>query len=222
MSGTDRTRVVLVRHGESEATVHRVIGGPRTCTGLSTLGVLQSERLRDRLAATGEIRATVLYSSAFPRALETADIIAPALALPVRIEPGFGEHDPGPECDGMSFAEFVERHGSPDWSGDPHAISFPGGETVAEFRHRVGSTLSTVLSEHHGGVVVVACHGGVVEAVFRSMLRFPVAGRLDLYARNTSLTEFVTTGSGHWRLDRYNDAAHLAGLPEESPRTGPS
>jgi len=54
------TRLVFVRHGESNTTVARVIGGHRTCSGLSDLGRLQAERLRDRLAETNEITADVL------------------------------------------------------------------------------------------------------------------------------------------------------------------
>ena len=50
------TRLVLVRHAESMATVRRIVGGPRSCTGLSELGRRQAEALRDRLARTGEVR----------------------------------------------------------------------------------------------------------------------------------------------------------------------
>ena len=117
--GFRSTRVVLVRHGESQVTVRRVVGGPRTCTGLSELGVQQAERLRERLAETGEIEATALYSSAYPRARETAEIIASSLGLDVEVEPAFGEHDPGPECDGLSFQEFVYGYGMPDWECAP-------------------------------------------------------------------------------------------------------
>ena len=212
------TRLVLIRHGESQVTVNRVLSGHRTCTGLSELGVQQSERLRDRLIRTGEIEATALYSSSFPRALETADIILPVWDLPIMIEPAFGEHDPGEECDGMTFREFIDRYGMPAWDGDPHAITFPGGETVAEFHHRVGAALSAVIDQHSGGVVVIACHGGVVDAVFRYLLRLPTAGGFELHTVNTSLTEFAHARPGHWRLERYNDAAHLEGLPTETRR----
>ena len=50
---TTPTRLILIRHGESRTTVDRVIGGPRTCSGLSDLGRRQTERLRDRLAESG-------------------------------------------------------------------------------------------------------------------------------------------------------------------------
>jgi probable phosphoglycerate mutase len=216
---TPPTRLILIRHGESRATVERVIGGPRTCSGLSDLGRRQTERLRDRLSETGEIAAAALYASSYPRAIETAEILAPVLGLSVVEEPGFGEHDPGPDCDGLTFSNFLDRYGMPDWESDPHAVTFPGGETVAEFHHRVGGTLSRVVRDHRGGAIVVACHGGVIDAAFRALLRLPAHGVFELQTTNTSLTEFVTTRRDRWRLVRYNDAAHIAGLPIETPRS---
>jgi probable phosphoglycerate mutase len=213
------TRVVLIRHGESRVTVERVIGGPRSCTGLSPLGLQQAERLRDRLKHTGELaEANVLYSSEYPRAIETAEIIASSLSLAIRTDARFGEHDPGPACDGLSFTEFVDRYGMPDWDGDPHDVTFPEGETLSTFHHRVGEALFEAVREHPGGTIVVACHGGVIDAAFRYLLRLPQTGAFELHTVNTSLTEFVQTKPGRWRLARYNDAGHLAGLPKETPR----
>lgn len=214
------TRVVLVRHGESNVTVARTVGGPRTCSGLSPLGIRQAERLRDRLAETGEVPATALISSAYPRAVETAEIIGPALGLAVDVDPAFGEHDPGPICDGMTFAEFVEKYGMPDWESDPYGVVFDGGETIAAFHHRVGTAFAGLPRAHAGGTVVVVCHGGVVDVAMRQALRVAMTGGFDLHTRNTSLTELVLSRPGRWRLNRYNDHAHLAGLPSETPRAG--
>jgi probable phosphoglycerate mutase len=213
------TTLVLIRHGESNVTVNRVIGGYRTCSGLSELGRLQAERLRQRLESTGELTADVLISSNFQRAIETAEIVAPALDdTTIAIDAGFGEHDPGPEIDGMTFAQYVERFGTPDWSGDPHFDVFPGGETNAQFHLRVGAAISRTVREHAGKTIVVACHGGVVDVAFRSLLRTAPTGSFELHTVNTSITEFQKVPSGSWRLTRYNDAAHLAGLPAETSR----
>jgi probable phosphoglycerate mutase len=159
----------------------------------------------------------VLLSSAYPRARETAEIIAPALGVDVQIDAQLGEHDPGPDCDGMTFDAFVDRFGMPDWTGDPHAVTFPGGETTGEFHLRVGSTLSRLVSEHSPRTIVAVCHGGVIDVAFRYVLRLPTIGGFELYTTNASITEFLAnrpTG----RLLRYNDSAHLAGLPIETPR----
>ena len=66
---------------------------------------------------------------------------------------------------------------------------------------------------------MVACHGGVIDASFRALLRLPAHGVFELQTTNTSLTELVTTRRDRWRLVRYNDAAHIAGLPLETPRS---
>jgi probable phosphoglycerate mutase len=220
---TTSTRLVLIRHGESRVTVDRIIGGHRSCSGLSELGRRQSERLRDRLVETGELDGGVLISSNFARAIETAEIFGPAVSMaPAKQIAGFGEHDPGPDLDGMTFDAYVERFGRPDWGGDPHHEVFPGGETIAAFHLRVGAALAETLIEHHGESIVVSCHGGVVDAIFRQLLRMAPTGLFDLWTTNTSLTEFVldAPAPGHadgrdprWRLVRYNDHAHLAGLP---------
>lgn len=213
------TRVVFVRHGESNVTVRRVIGGHRTCDGLSDLGRRQAERLATRLGETGEIRADRLISSHYRRAIETAEILAPVLGRPIEIDEGFGEHDPGPELDGMSFADYVDRFGVPEWDGDPHAEIFPGGETTAVFHLRVGAALSALVRSAEHQTVVVSCHGGTINSAFRDLLRLPATGSFELHTLNSSITEFERVRTG-WKLTRYNDAAHLAGLPRETPRAG--
>lgn len=212
----------MIRHGESNVTVQRVIGGHRTCSGLSDLGRRQSARLADRLADSAELAAAdVLLSSTFARAVETAEIIRPAVGVDV-IEQwaDFGEHDPGPQIDGMAFDDYVARFGTPDWSGDPDVEIFPGGETTAVFHARIRRAVQRLLDTYAGADVVVACHGGVVDATFRCALDLPVTGGFALHTLNTSLTEFVIPGrtGDPWRLVRYNDAAHLSGLPDATER----
>jgi probable phosphoglycerate mutase len=203
------TRLVLVRHGESVATVERFIGGFRSCRGLSELGRRQSVALRDRLIRTGELSADVLVTSTMPRARETAELMAPAFGeIPFIEEPGLAEHDPGPDCDGLSFDDFVARHGHVDWATEPYLHGFPGGETVAAFHLRAATALANLIADHDEQTVVAVCHGGVIDAGLRALLNLPIVGGFVLETRNTSLTELSRHGP-LWRLVRYNDAAHL-------------
>lgn len=216
-----RTRITLIRHGESNVTVERIIGGRRTCSGLSDLGRQQARRLAARLAETQELDADVLLTSDFARAMETADIIRPSLDRAESTEPWpeFGEHDPGPDIDGMTFAEYVDRFGTPEWDGDPTVEIFPGGETTAEFHLRIGRALDRLLRTFPGRHVVVTCHGGVVDAVFRRAVGLPSTGHVVLNTLNTSLTDFRSPDDENgWSLVRYNDSAHLVGLPDASER----
>lgn len=204
---------MLVRHGESRATVERFVGGPRSCTGLTDHGRRQAESLRNRLSAGHDVEATALFASNFPRALETANIIAPAVgSLPVSVDSGWGEHDPGPDCDGMTYDEFIERFGVPRWDGDPHDVVYPGGETISQFHDRVMETLRRTVRQHEGGTIVIACHAGVIDAVMRQTLHMHQTGKFELHTQNTSLTELFHVQGSKWRLVRYNDSSHLNGL----------
>lgn len=208
---------MLVRHGESKTTVARVIGGHRTCTGLSELGRQQAERLRDRWLVGGEIEADVLICSQYARARETAEVIAPAIGdLAIVEDAGFGEHDPGPDCDGMAFDDYVERYGAGWWEGDPFGTSFPGGETIAAFQFRVGQAIRRTIDQYADKTVVIACHGGVVDAALRLALKAPGTGAFEIRTFNTSITELHLVKDNLWRLIRYNDIGHLVGLPMQT------
>ena len=219
------TRLVLIRHGESRSTVDRVVGGHEGCSGLTDRGVLQAKALYERLARTRELaEATTLLTSVLPRAIQTAEIIAPALGdLTVEQQCDLCEIHPG-EGDGLTWEEFSARY-RPEGlaSGNPYTPMAPGGESWASFFTRVGDALMRAAADHAGETVVVVCHGGVIEAGFATLGNLPLRRPFDVRIENTSLTGWSYHPSdgdlgnvGHrlarWRLDRFNDSAHLAGL----------
>ena len=202
------TRVVLVRHGESTATVEQVVGGHAGCRGLSPRGRAQVAALRDRLATTGELgEVAALVASVLPRAIETAEIMAPALGGPaVRRDCAVCEVHPG-EGDALSWSEFEARYGD-NRGGRPFRPPAPGAESVAEFAVRSAAALRALADEHEGGTVVVACHHGVVGASFVAFGNLPLVRGFGLHVDNASLTEWQRHGD-RWQLRRFNDAAHL-------------
>jgi probable phosphoglycerate mutase len=211
------TRLIYVRHGESNSTVARVIGGHRTCSGLSPLGVQQAERLRDRWLANPEFVPDRILASHYPRAQQTAHLLAEAFdGVGVDTDERFGEHDPGPDCDGMEMSEFVAAYGTESWEDDPFGVTFPGGETLALFHYRVGAAIRTMTEEHPESTVVIVCHGGVIDAAVRLALKAPSTGGFLLSTLNTSITELSLAKPNKWVMRRYGDAAHLAGLPASS------
>ncbi len=210
-----------MRHGESRAQELGVLGGHAGCTGLSELGRRQVGALRDRLTASEElVSASALYSSVMPRAIETAEIIAPALGgLEVRSDCDFCEGHPG-EADGLTWDELAERYPSPEgW--DPDHSPAPGWETWREMGQRVQSALESLVERHPGETVVVACHGGVV---VQSMLHWLALEEVATDARawmspdNTSITEWRFAPNPYQKhtlpveLVRFNDHAHLSAL----------
>lgn len=213
------TRLVLIRHGESRSTVDQVVGGHEGCKGLSALGRRQAQALGDRLARTGELgEASVLLTSVLPRAIETAEIIAPALGgLVAEQRCELCEIHPG-EGDGLSWEEFRSRYMPADGPRSPYQAWAPGSESWAVFFARAGTALLDVAKRHEGETVVVVCHGGVVEASLATFGHQPLRRAFDVAVENTSMTEWALAGDGaatgemRWRLVRFNDAAHLDGV----------
>ena len=219
----DGTRIVMVRHGESRAQELRIVGGHKGCQGLSERGRDQVAALRDRWAARHVPGGPVaLYASVMPRAIETAEILAPALGAPdISQDCDFCEHHPG-EGDGLPWATFDERYPHPDEGWTPDLRRDPGGETWNEMAARVTAGLDRLVDEHAGGTVVIACHGGViVQAMIRWLAIDPLAGgeRAWFSSENTSITEWRRASNpyggrnGTWELVRFNDHAHLLGTP---------
>ncbi len=224
------THLYLIRHGEAYSNIERdgtgTVPGLRGDKGLTPRGRAQAERLRDRLAKTGEIHADVLLASTFARAFQTAEIIAPALGLPIIPDDDLQEMRAGDEVDGMTERELRERYTVPDYRETPYARIAPGAENWGEFILRVGTMFDRVIREYGGKTIVMATHGGIIDAsimIFFQVhtLRVPP---FALYTHNTSITEWEleqsdgfrerATGPSRWRLVHYNDDYHIRDLPD--------
>ncbi|MFM9607203.1 histidine phosphatase family protein [Streptomyces niveiscabiei] len=202
------TRVLLVRHAQSHASVKKLIAGVRSCPGLTERGREQAARLSARLAAE-PARPHALLTSPVSRARETAEILAGGLKLaePV-VETQARELDFG-AADGLSIDEYQRVHGAFDMTAHPDRPFAPGGETWNRFRSRAGRVVEGLVSRHRGGTVLVVCHAGFIVAVMSALLDVvPPVLFTDATPAATSINEFVHDGSG-WRLLRFDDASHL-------------
>lgn len=204
------THLYLIRHGEALGAIHDIIGN----TALSPLGIRQAEHLRDRLAATGEIAADVLISSTLTRARQTAEIIAPALKLPIVFDDELHELRDG-AADGMSVKEYRARFGAVNFYETPFRAVAPAGENWGQFVLRVSTALDRVLREYEGKTIVIVCHGGVIGISFLyffgiNTVQYP---RTGFDTTNTSITHWRKTTyqdrPPRWRLIHYNDDMHL-------------
>ena len=153
------------------------------------------------------MNAAAVYTSVLPRAIETAQRIARGLP---DVEPvadcDLCELHPG-EADGLTWGEYLERYGAPDWGTDPGRPFSPGGESWSGFFERCRGALDAIARRHRGERVVVVAHGGVVEQAMKLNRGSDPGARLLLTTENCSMTELELDGAR--RLLRYNDCAPL-------------
>ncbi len=147
------TRLILVRHGETEANVAGRMQG-RGNDPLTPRGEQQVRAVAERLKRDDH-PVTAIYSSPLLRARLTADAIAAMLGLPLRLRDGLQEMHLG-ELEGVT-AEVLARAAP----RDPDE-RYPGGESAREFVERIMGTLYGIAAAHPGETVVAVSHGGVI------------------------------------------------------------
>ena len=203
------THLYLVRHAEYvKEQQGKLIDGQ-----LSPEGVQQAERLRDRLLKDEEIHIDVLFSSSMRRAQHTAEIIAPALGLPVIYESDVEEWRN--EDGSLTEEEFIALWRDVPAEERPFFRWVNGCENWMEFIVRTTSALHRIIHEHDGKHIMIICHGGIVEASFVYFFQMSMANlrRATVDAHHTSITHWHTAHiegfPAIWLLERYNDTAHL-------------
>ena len=196
------------------------MSGHDTCRGLSDLGRRQVTALRDRLARTREIEASVLLTSILPRAIETAEIISPAIGGLTAVQDcDLCEIHPG-DGEGLTWEEWRVKYLRDDY--DPSTPSAPNGESWVGFSERIARALKRYVEQHEGSTIVAAVHGGVVEASVSAFTDLPPTHGALAPVTNASITEWVHHEPefgqrfARWQLVRYNDAAHVFGLRSEA------
>ncbi len=210
------TELYLIRHGDYRIGLE---DGKYLDQGLTPLGVRQAERLRDRLAQTGEIKADVLIASPLPRARQTAEIVVPALDVPVTLDADFEEWRN--EDGSLSPEEFVAKGEAIPEGQMPFFRWVPGCENWLEFSIRADTTFNRVVQEHAGKTLVIVCHANVIEAsmaFFMGLSGAPLQ-RLNVLPGHASITHWVKEPLlrgflSEWVLDYYNDRTHLRGLEQ--------
>jgi 2,3-bisphosphoglycerate-dependent phosphoglycerate mutase len=207
------TTIYLIRHGDYRDGPERE-GGPLRDLGLTDEGRAQAHRLRERLAADAKLAADVLLSSTERRALETAEIVAPALSLAVTPERDLEEwrSDDGT----IPVDEFMAQWKQLSERQRPFHRFQPSSETGIEFTTRVHSALHRLISEHPGKRLALMTHGGVIQAAFQFFFGYGDAAFRRAYpaAGHASITcwrsEAAAHGGERWVLDFSNDRAHLS------------
>jgi broad specificity phosphatase PhoE len=156
--------VLLVRHGQSTwNAVGRWQG--QADPPLSELGEEQAGDAAEHLAAVG---FSCVVASDLRRARRTAEILARALNLDLRTDPGLREIDVG-DWTGLTRVEIEARWPGDlaDWS-EGRRESTPGGETRTHLTDRARSTLARVAADAGpGDRVLVVTHGALIRNLDR-------------------------------------------------------
>lgn len=178
-------RILLIRHGESEADVLNVHEG-RADFCLTARGHAQAQAMSEYIKANYNISR--IYHSPLNRAAETARHLAGATGAPLIVEQDLMEFNNGLIA-GMSFEEADERY--PKQKVPVHTSVYEQ-ESALMFRYRAEFILSKLLSENgQGDTVAVVTHGGMIRQLYMCFLGLPVDKSLSFCTGDTGIHEWL-------------------------------
>lgn len=188
------TRLLLVRHGETEWNQSRRYQGQRDIE-LNAVGLEQAEALERRLSTEHIVAA---YASDLQRAMVTAQEIVAKQGLEVVPCRDLRELDFG-AFEGLTFDEIEKRYPAEleVWQVRCIDVAPPNGETLHQLAVRVKTCIDYVIAKNPDGSVLVVSHSGPLRALLCSLMGF----ELDLWWRfrlgtgSLSIVETYPTGN---------------------------
>lgn len=190
----DPLELLLIRHGQSQFNLNSS-GGLNS--PLTDLGREQARKLAPWVAQN--FRPSVFYASPMQRARETAEIIQPALGMPIQFREDLCEVDfeIGPVM--PQFAHPTDAIG-----GDIFSVS-DLDERYAAFQARVVAAFHDILRKHDSGTILVVSHGGIIATMLRTIFG---AHQTSVHEDNTSAT-LLRWENSRWYLVYSNRTDHL-------------
>lgn len=203
------TELVFVRHGE------QFIPDPRSGPVGDSFDPPLSERGRQQARLVGERFSTqkvdAVYTSPLKRAYDTGAEVARHHRLQPIVLPDLREVE--------VFREIPPDKSAVEFLGSALVAAlrermlnermwdvYPYSESSFEFRKRTVNAVEAILAENEGNRVVIACHGGVINAYIGHI----IGARYDMFFRpaHTSVS-IVAAGEGIRALHSLNDVRHL-------------
>ena len=160
------TRLILIRHGETDYTSQGRYCG-FSDPSLNEKGIQQSKELAIRLK---EARVDKVYSSDLKRAYESAKIIFKNNSIEETT--GFREMNFG-LFEGLRYEEVIKVYPKlyREWIDNPLRVKIPSGEGLGELEKRVKKELSLILSQDAGKIIALVSHGGPIRVILCHLLK---------------------------------------------------
>lgn len=179
------TALFLIRHGENDYLKKQIGYSRLPDVHLNAHGRQQANALAQALSGAP---VAGVYSSPLDRAMETAQPIAEAVGLPVRLDDRLLDTDIG-EWTGKSWKAMQRTAAWKIVQQSPSRFRFPGGESFLEGQMRIVAALEDIIARHQpDDLLAVVGHADPIKLAVAHYLGLP----LDHFQRLACDTGSVT------------------------------
>jgi broad specificity phosphatase PhoE len=203
MDSMSKTRLILIRHGETQWNREKRL------MGISDIALTETGKLQAKAAGIylKDYPIDIFYSSPLKRTRQTAESIrkhhqdSPIIYHNHLMERSFGI------LEGALYQESVTRFAMMDYDACWQFPMFrpPGGERLHDVSLRVKKFLKELYLNHKGKTSAIVSHGITLRIIIRESMSLPYRD-LGFSLANTSITLLEGT-PGHMRMHFLNHSA---------------
>ncbi len=199
------TTLILIRHGETEWNLKGRWQG-HDDSPLTENGTRQARMVAESLAG---FPFSSLYSSDLGRAMETAAHVSRETGKEIVTDTRLRERALG-IFQGLTTSEMRNKYprefqeffkSNPDYA-------IRGAESTRQRFNRNIDCFNELANRHHGETIVIVCHGGVIDSLFRYVIGISLEGPRKYKIWNTGKNTF-SHNQGTWQLLVFGDTNHL-------------
>lgn len=199
-------RLILVRHGQTEANVAKRLDTALPGAKLTPEGLAQAETLGIGLASAPPL---ALVSSLALRARQTAGFVEQAAGVSLDVRDGLHEVQAGDledRTDEAAHRLFMETFHH--WHTGNLGARIPGGETGYDVLERYVPVVNSLREEflegsRDGGDIVVVSHGAAIRLVAAQLAGVPGLFAANNHLANTETVELLPSVDGGWECLRW-------------------
>ncbi|MGA9841178.1 MAG: histidine phosphatase family protein [Nitrososphaeraceae archaeon] len=185
---------ILMRHGEAENNVNRVLVGRHLESHLTSYG---RQQVAEAARFFQDVPIEKIYASPVIRTIETAEIVSKILGTSYEIDERLYEIDLGILV-GMNYEEIVNKYGNLFLKfyaeQDPFLVKC-GVETFTSVKERVNSLLNEIRVNYTDENILMVTHLDPIKAAISTLLDLTPEALYRWHIRNASLTILKNEGN---------------------------
>lgn len=200
-------RILVIRHGESEADILNVHEG-RADFNLTEKGHVQAQAMAEYMKEHYTVEK--IYASTLKRAFQTATHLSETINVPITAEENLMEFNNGLLA-GLSWEEADEKY--PRIPNLSIHESVYEQESKLEFRYRAEYILSKIIGENPAdATIAIVSHGGMINQLYHAFLKLPIESDVFFVTGDTGIHEWVINDRERYVV-KANNTEHIEKMP---------
>ena len=179
--------VILMRHGQAENNVNRILVGRHIESHLTDYGRQQVE---DTARYLQNVPIEKVYVSPVTRTVETAKIVSKILGISYEIDERLYEIELG-KLVGMNYDDIIDKYGNlflKFYAGTDSTLSNYGVESFTAVKRRIKDLMDEIKDTEHDKNVLMITHLDPIKAAISVLLDLKPEALFHWHIRNAALT----------------------------------